>query len=234
VSPDTAVLGPIRYFAAVPLQSPVMLAGLALVTASGLLQLFLVRGSGGEVVITLLLLQTFSVSAGFAIPARRGHYDPLLTGGASRHAVVGGHFVMSVLPGAAAWLLLGVTERVLGGAAVWSSGSAVALALVSVGGWSITAGLPRLSGGVVWLVLLLTGLGWPTPLRQDILTVAVGVGAIETRAAVYLLCPLLVAGRALSRDDLVAVLPAAAVILLAGLTAWRWLLRLDVTLEAAQ
>lgn len=227
-------LSPFRYFAAVPLQSPVMLGGMALVSAAGLVQLALVRASGGEVVVTLLLLQMFSASTGFAIPARRGHYDPLLTGGVSRHAVVGAHFVMSALPGMAAWLLLGVTERAMGGTAVWSSGSTVALTLVSVGGWAMTAGLPRLSGAVVWLVLLLTGLGWPTPWRQDILAVATGGGTVGMRAAVYLLCPLLVAGRALSGADLLAVLPAAGVISLGGLAAWRWLIRFDVTLEAAQ
>jgi hypothetical protein len=118
--------------------------------------------------------------------------------------------------------------------AVWSSGSAAALARVSVGGWAMTAGLPRLSGGVIWLVLLLTGLGWSAEWRRDILAVAAGGGGLETRAAVYLLCPLLLAGRALSRQDLVAALPAGAVVLTAGVAAWRWLARLDVSLEAAQ
>lgn len=227
-------MSPLRFFLAVPLQSGVMLAGLALVTAAYAIQLVVAPGSGRDAVSTLLLLQLFSASAGFAIPARRGHYDAVLTGGASRHAVVAGHFVAAVLPGAAAWALLGGAERVMGGTAVWSSGSVVALALVSLGGWAATAALPRLSGGVVWLVLLLAVFGWSGAWRQDILAVAAGGGAIETRAAVYLLCPLLLAGRALSGPDLIATMPALAVMIGAGLVAWRWLVRLDVTLEAAQ
>jgi len=225
---------PLRFFAVAPLQSPVMLAGLALVCVTGLVQVMFIAGSGRYVVATLLLLQMFSASAGFAIPARRGHYDALFTGGASRHAVVGGHLVMAVLPGVVAWGVLGGAEVVMGGRAVWSSGSAVALGLVSLGGWAVSVGLPRLSGGVIWLVLLLTGLGWPTVWRQDILAVADGGGSIEARALVYLLCPLVAAGRALTRQDLLAALPAIGVILTAGALAWRWLVRMDVSLEAAQ
>ncbi|MGE0394601.1 MAG: hypothetical protein AB7I25_07745 [Vicinamibacterales bacterium] len=227
-------MSPLRFFHAVPLQSPVMLAGLALVSAAEALQVLLAPGSGRDAVTTLLFVQLFSASVGFAIPARRGHYDALLTGGASRHAVVSGHLLMAIAPGVAAWILIGGVERAAGGTAIWSTGSVAALALVSVGGWAITAPLPRLSGGVIWLVVLLATFGWSAGWRQDILAVALGGGTVWTRAAVYLLCPLLLGGRALSRVDLIAALPALFVILGAGLVAWRWLTRLDVTLEAAQ
>ena len=227
-------MSPLRFFSFVPLQSPVMLSGLGLVCVAGLVQLALIEGSGRDVVTTLLALQMFSVSTGFAIPARRGHYDSLLTGGASRHAVVGGHLAMSVLPGIAVWGILGLADQILGGHAVWASGSIVALGLVSLGGWAVSAGLPRLSGGVIWLVLLVAGIGWSTIWRQDILAVAGGGGAIGTRALTYLLCPLVAAGRALSAEDFLAILPATVLILSAGALAWRGLVRMNVSLEAAQ
>ena len=225
---------PWRFFLAVPLQSPYMLAGLALVVALGAAELIVAPESGQEAVVTLLLLQMFSASSGFAIPARRGHYDAPLTGGASRTAVVGWHLVMSVAPGALGWLVLGACELGVGGSAVLSQGSIAAMVVVSAAGWAMTVPLPRLSGGVVWLVLLLAGLGWPTVWREDILAVAAGGADVSTRAVVYLFCPLVVAGRTLTREDLMALLPVMALAMAGCVGAWRWLVRMDVSLEAAQ
>ena len=227
-------MSPWRFFLAVPLQSPYMLAGLALVIALGAAELIVAPGSGQEAVVTLLLLQMFSASSGFAIPARRGHYDAMLTGGASRTAVVGWHLAMSVAPGAVGWLVLGVCELGVGRSAVLSQGSIAAMVVVSAAGWAMTVPLPRLSGGVVWLVLLLAGLGWPTGWRDDILAVAAGGADVSTRAVVYLLCPLVVAGRSLTQEDLMALLPAMALVMAGCVVAWRWLVRMNVPLEAAQ
>ena len=161
-------MSPGRFFLAVPLQSPYMLGGLALVVVLGMAELVLAPGSGQDAVVTLLLLQMFSASSGFAIPARRGHYDAILTGGSSRTAVVGWHLVMSVAPGLVGWLVLGACELGVGRSVVLSGGSIAAMVMVSAAGWAVTVPLPRLSGGVVWLVLLLAGLGWPTAGRRAI------------------------------------------------------------------
>ena len=225
---------PWRFFLAVPLQSPYMLAGLALVVALGAAELIVAPESGQEAVVTLLLLQMFSASSGFATPARRGHYDAPLTGGASRTAVVGWHLVMSVAPGALGWLVLGACELGVGGSAVLSQGSIAAMVVVSAAGWAMTVPLPRLGGGVVWLVLLLAGLGWPTVWREDILAVAAGSADVSARAVVYLLCPLVVAGRTRTQEDLMALLPVMALAMAGCVGAWRWLVRMDVSLEAAQ
>lgn len=227
-------MNPWRFFLAVPLQSPYMLGGVVLVVVRGMVQIVLAPNGGEDAVVTLLLLQMFSASSGFAIPARRGHYDPILTGGASRTAVVASHAGMSIAPGVFGWLLLGSCELAMGHSAVLSSGSLAALALVSAGGWAMTVPLPRLSGGVVWLVLLLAGLGWPMSWWRDLLAVASGGAGVETRAVLYVLCPLVLSGRALTQEDLLALLPALAMAAAGCLAAWRWLVRVDVPLEAAQ
>lgn len=49
-------MSPGRFFIAVPLQSPYMLGGLALVVVLGMAQLVLAPGSGQDAVMTLLLL----------------------------------------------------------------------------------------------------------------------------------------------------------------------------------
>jgi hypothetical protein len=227
-------MSPGRFFLAVPLQSPYMLGGLALVVVLGMAELVLAPSSGQDAVVTLLLLQMFSASSGFAIPARRGHYDAILTGGSSRTAVVGWHLVMSVAPGLVGWLVLGACELGVGRSVVLSGGSIAAMVMVSAAGWAVTVPLPRLSGGVVWLVLLLAGLGWPTAWREDMLTAAAGGADLQTRAVVHLLYPLAVAGRALTQEDVVGLLPAMALAMAGCVVAWRWLVRMDVPLEAAQ
>ena len=225
---------PLRFFLAVPLQSPVMVAGLALALVSGGVQLVLAPQSGRQVVSTLLFLQLFSASAGFAIPARRGHYDAVLTGGATRHAVIASHVAMAVAPGVLAWVLLGAVEWALGGRAVWSSGSVSALGLLSLGGWALSVPLPRLSGGVIWLVVLFAGAGWSGTLRTGLLEVALGGGSGASRVLVSAVCPLLLAGLPLTAAGAAAVVPAGLLVALAVGLAWRWLARMDVGLEAAQ
>lgn len=223
-----------RFFLSVRLHSPVMLAGLAAVVLAGGVQIVWDPRTGRDAVSTLLTLQMFASSSGFAIPARRGHYDTVLTGGASRGSVIAAHLAHSVAPGLAGWLALGVIERVCGGGAVWSTGSLVAWLLLSAGGWALSVPLPRLSGGVIWLVLLLVGIGWPSAWRADLLAVAAGGGSTWTRMVIYALSPLVLAGRSLSAGEWLAVAPVAAVIGGLVLAAWQYALRIDVALEAAQ
>lgn len=104
----------------------------------------------------LLLLQAFSVSSGYLVPARRGHYDLLLTRGPGRVAAVGVHAAMSAAPGVVGWVALCLTEALVAGRpglAIGSFGSAAALFVVSGVGWALTAPLPRFAGAVGWLLL---------------------------------------------------------------------------------
>ena len=69
----------------------------------------------------LLFLQMFLVSTGFAIPARQGHFDPLLTCAESRPRVAAAHCLASIAPGAAGWLTLAITGLAVGSPAAWSA-----------------------------------------------------------------------------------------------------------------
>src|SRR4051812_39571193 len=84
----------------------------------------------------VILLQLFAAASGFRVPARRGHYDLLFTGGVSRLAVAFAHWTMSVAPGVLAWLALVAGERAAGGAALTTGGTIVAMVMVSTIPWA--------------------------------------------------------------------------------------------------
>ena len=70
---------------------------------------------GVKTVAPVLLLQLFAAASGFMVPARRGHYDLLLTRGDSRLAIAVVHWAMSILPGVLSWFVLAAIERMYGG-----------------------------------------------------------------------------------------------------------------------
>ena len=91
--------------------------------------------------IPVLLLQLFAASSGFEVPARRGHYDLLLTSGSGRASMALVHWGTSVAPGIIAWLALVVIEQLASGGNVsrlLASGTLAALCLVSTLPWAIT------------------------------------------------------------------------------------------------
>jgi len=107
----------------------------------------------------LLFLQMFLVSTGFAIPARQGHFDPLLTCAESRPRVAAAHCLASIAPGAAAWLTLTTTGLAVGSPAAWSAligDRMAALVIVSALGWTAGFLLPRGAAGVIWIAALVT------------------------------------------------------------------------------
>jgi hypothetical protein len=105
----------------------------------------------------ILLLQAFAAASGFTVPARRGHYDLLLTRGHRRTVVAAVQCAMSSAPGAASWAALGLVEIAVapaGQAAIPTFGTAAAVFVVSAVAWTLTAPLPRFAGAVGWLLLL--------------------------------------------------------------------------------
>src|SRR5258705_3172966 len=124
----------LRFFRVVQLHSAYMLIGLAALGVFGVAEFAMDPGRGMDVAVPVMLLQMFAVSSGFSVPARRGHFDALLTGGSSRLQVALTHWLVSIAPGISVWLVLGLCERAFGGigdgggrGAVLSSGSIVAM-----------------------------------------------------------------------------------------------------------
>lgn len=226
----------VRFFRVVPLHSSYMLAGLGALGIFGVFTLAMDPGSGMDVTVPLLLLQMFAVSSGFAVPARRGHFDLLLTGGASRRTIALVHWAMSVAPGVLVWLLLGCAEWAFAGrpGMAFSNGSIAALILISTMGWAITVPLPRLSGGVAWLVALFVVLALSGNWRDALLQAADGGASHLDVSVVFLLCPLLLVGITADRGQLLALLPGVGLGAVAMAAAIAWIIRADIALEAAQ
>ena len=106
-----------------------------------------------------LYLQMFAVSSGFMPSARAGHFDPLLGGLASRVRSTAAHWLLSSVPGLAAWVVLGSVEWLIsesGGAVAFRTSSLAAIALVSTVAWILTLPFSRWAGAVMWTASLVT------------------------------------------------------------------------------
>ena len=142
-----------RFFIIVPVVPPAMLVGFGTATLIGAGVLVIDVERGFQAVAPVLLLQLFAAASGFVVPARRGHFDLLLTRGDSRLSIAAMHWAMSVLPGTLSWVVLAVTEWICGGSSLTAPGSLLALVIVSTMPWSVTVPLPRLTGAILWLLV---------------------------------------------------------------------------------
>lgn len=189
---------PVRYFLVVSPQPRYLLIGFVLLIALGAWLLQANPSDVGAPFVPLLFLQMFASSSEFKGPASRGYFDALLVSGWSRHVVAVSHWVSAVLPGVAAWAVLGSVELALVGhqrAICYEPRSLVALLLVSTVPWALTLPLPRLSGGVLWNLLILVlgatrqGAGF---LRNAVTTTHIApTDDLASAAAAYAACPFL-------------------------------------------
>jgi hypothetical protein len=188
--------------------------------------------------IPVLVLQSFAASSGFALPARRGHYDLLLTRGNSRTSIALVHWGASIVPGLTSWLVLAVLELVMssgGSDRLSASGTCAAVFLVSTLPWAITVALPRFSGGIGWLLVAVTT---STTLSMDVFarwTVSsTRIEELAWPAWSFLVYPPGVVGRHLDGAEIAAVAPGLVLASATLIAACRWVARRDVPLEAAQ
>jgi len=194
------------------------------------------RASGA--LVPVLILQTFASSSGFSLPARRGHYDLLFTRGGSRSLIALVHWATSVGPGVASWWALCFAEIAASAGAratLTASGTLAALFLVSTLPWAVTVGLPRFSGGIGWMLVVVTA---ATTFSADVFGVwAVPSTRIEDvawSAWAFFMYPIAAVGEPLDRGQLMAVAPALLLAVGAMVTACHWVAHRDIPLEAAQ
>jgi hypothetical protein len=145
----------------------------------------------------LLFAQMFLASSGFLVRARRGHFDPLLAGAASRTGPVVWHWVVSVAPGVVGWICLAAAGYLQGSPAAVSAligGRAAALFIVSALAWAAGFALARGAAGVVWIAALFGLLAW----RIDLLSAPSALSASGwtglRHTATLVVCPFLLIG----------------------------------------
>jgi hypothetical protein len=186
----------------------------------------------------LLMLQLFACSSGFLIPARRGHYDLLLTAGESRLRIALVHWMMSWLPGVACWMVLAFVEAAATRgtqAAALASGSILAWALVSTIPWAATVTLPRFAGAIGWL-LALAVLAATLPAAVDgrlFDVIGAGTSWFEAAVAVLVYPPLAVGENVMGSQGWLAI-PAVIVAVASMGYALGLIEHQDIPLEAAQ
>ena len=230
-------VSPLRFFRVVPTQPALIVWTFLVVVAIGGIAIARVPSRSGDLMRPVLLLQLFAASSGFEVPARRGHYDLLLTSGHRRIWVALVHWAISIAPGVLAWLVLAVIEVTVRGGAdtnLLASGTCAAMGLVSTIPWAITVRLPRFSGGIGWLLLLTLSTSVLPSGRLPGSSGASEVGKSIWSAWEFLVYPAVFVGRELSIGDGLIAAPALVLALAAMVVACRWVSRTSVPLEAAQ
>jgi hypothetical protein len=219
------------------LHSPYLLLGLAVVGILGIVTVALDHEKAPHALTPVLLLQMFAVSSGFQVPARRGHFDLLLSGGSTRIRIALTHWAVSALPGCAVWIVVGLAELVVSQglhARAFLSGSVAALLEVSAVAWALTVPLPRLSGGVVWVVTMVVAVTMTTDWRDALVAAASGDGTWVSRPFLFLLFPFSLIGTRIELVDAASVGTVLAGALTLWATAVWWIVRIDIPLEASQ
>jgi len=145
----------------------------------------------------LLFVQMFLVSSGFAVRARRGHFDPLLIRAGNRWHVAAAHWIVSMGPGLFAWLALGAVGAVMRSPAAPSAfvgGRLAAFLIVSCVAWAAGFMLPRGAAAVAWLAVLIGFLVERIDLLVASSTPPAGALTFLRHVLTLLACPFLLLG----------------------------------------
>ncbi len=177
----------IRFFLIVGVWHPAVAGGLAGVVVIAGALLVAGRIDVEAALSPVLLLQTLAVSSGFAGPARRGHYDFLFAAGHGRVSIAAAHWATSAAPGMVAWWALVLVNVISSGGAARSSMTGrtlTGLFLASTLPWAVTVPLPRLTGGLVWILLLAAGI--PRAVNVPTPVAVIAAAAAMTAAVVWI------------------------------------------------
>lgn len=211
----------LRFFLVVSPPAVWMVTAFGASVLLGAVTLWLNPGDVDSAFGSVLLLQMFSASSGFAGPAGRGYFDPLLVGGRSRLRIAIGSLVASTLPGLAAWAVVVLIAVALGRAGpALAFHRQVALILVSAIAWAGGLALPRMAAGGLWAVVLLTAALSRGTIGEYLAVVQsppAGLQASLASAAAFGVCPYLLLGEFPAARDVVVM---SADVLLALTMVW--------------
>jgi len=182
--------------------------------------------------IPILVLQVFATATGFSAHARRGYYDVLLTEGIGRLRTALTHWLMSAAPGLVSWIVLAAAERTIAGTTnALANGSITALVAVSTIPWGTTVALPRFSGAIGWMLLVVmaaTLAPHGVPFNSNDGAFGPDVSSVLTA----LVFPVRLVGADVPNVTALAMsLTASAISMMAALI---WIARAPLPLEAAQ
>jgi hypothetical protein len=135
----------LRYFQVVAVVPRLFIAAFVVVVAAAAARLTTAPWAVTDALTPVLLLQMFAASSGFQIPARRGHYDLLLTSGTPRWQIASAHCATSIAPGIAA------SHGTRVGFA--AEGTCLAFLLVSIVAWATATPMTRGTAAVGWLLI---------------------------------------------------------------------------------
>lgn len=147
----------LRYFVVISVVPPVFVAGFVIAVAAAALHLTANPTAGLEALTPVVLLQLLVASAGFQIPARRGHFDLLLTSGTPRWHIGLAHCVVSIAPGIVSWLCVGVLELAAshgGSSTSFAAGTCAALVGSSLVAWGVAVYSSRIACAIGWLLVM--------------------------------------------------------------------------------
>jgi hypothetical protein len=147
----------VRYFIVVSVVPPLFVAGFVIAVAAAAIRLTSDPMAAVEALTPVLLLQLFVASSGYHVPARRGHFDLLLTSGVRRWQVALAHYVISTAPGIISWVCVGLLELAAShGArsASFAAGTCAAFVGASSVAWGTAAYSSRTAGAIGWLLVM--------------------------------------------------------------------------------
>src|SRR5262245_52818225 len=128
-----------RFFLIAPPMPMLMIGAFVVATSFGVLFVILDPARASGALTPVLLLQSFACASGFDVPARRGHYDLLLTHGEPRRRIILAHWGASAAPGVVGWLLIAIVQYLAGNGGertlLLGAGTATAMILVSTIPW---------------------------------------------------------------------------------------------------
>lgn len=229
--------GVVRYPLAVLAPAVWVRAGLCGAVAFGAWTIWLDPGGGqlDSALGSILLLQMFAVSNGFASSSARGHFDQMLVSGRSRAAIAAGAAAAAALPGAGAWSCLLLVALVLGEpiATVAAPHRQAAFLVTSGIGWAAGVALPRLAAGALWSLLIIGLLLSQTLFARHLVMIQRAPSNLEdilATAVASVICPFVFLGGYAGAADPRVVATALGLTAAALALASLYLVRRDYTL----
>jgi len=228
----------VRFSHVVPPVPPMMTGTFAVLTLAAAIAIIGDLQAAAGALVPVLLLQVFAASSGFTLPARRGHYDLLFTRANSRTSIALMHWASSIGTGITSWLTLAMLEFVVSAGArttLLASGTCAAVVLVSTLPWAIGVALPRFSAGIGWLLLVVTtATTFSKGVIGDWTAPSTRIEELAWPAWAFLVYPMGAIGQHLARPQIIAVVPALTLAIIAMAISCRWIAQRDVPLEASQ